>query len=107
MQSVIAGDSLLNVRKIAISLACLGLIFALSGCTLGADAGQSANPTATQTPMVTPTVDPTLVPTEAPSTIVDVDPVQFADTYGGYIFKIGTGPTWCSIGAKAGFAICE
>ncbi len=95
------------MRRIAISLACLGIVVALSGCALGADAGQSASPTATQTPVATPTVDPTLVPTEAPPTVVDVDPIQFADTYGGYIFKIGSGPTWCSIGANSGFAICE
>ena len=35
------------------------------------------------------------------------NPAEYLTSYGDYVFKIGTGPTWCSINKDAQFVICE
>jgi hypothetical protein len=54
-----------------------------------------------------PTVAPSLIPTTPPATVIDVDPTQFDDGFGGHLFKVGNGPVWCSIDADSTYAICE
>jgi hypothetical protein len=88
----------------------LGAVLALSSCSVApsdANGAESATPSTSSKPSVIPTVNPTLIPTEAPATTVDVDSAKFDDGFGGFVFKIGDGPTWCSVGADALYVICE
>ena len=80
----------------------LVLALALSGCTSDA-------PPETITPSSepTPSIDTSLIPLEAPADIVDVAPAAFVTPYGDYIFKVGDGPTWCTISEFDDFVICE
>lgn len=77
------------------------MLFALAAC---APAETSANPT--QNPPVA-SVDPTLIPTEPPSSMSIIDAAPFLTDYGDYVFKVGTGPTWCTISPSFALAICE
>jgi hypothetical protein len=85
----------------AISSALLVLALSLTGCV--------AEPTPEETsgsdPM--PTIDQALVPQEAPADVVEVDPDLFLVEYGDIIFKVGEGPTWCTLNEVDDIAICE
>ena len=72
----------------------------VSGCT-----AESEN--LEPTPEPTPTVDETLVPTSPPVEVVDVDPASYLTDYGDIIFKVGDGPTWCTMSDFDDFVICE
>ena len=89
----------------------LAAVLSLSACAISPADGDGRSPTptvsTTSKPVVLPTIDPTLIPTEAPATLVDVDSAKFADGFGGFVFRIGEGPTWCSAGADALYVICE
>ena len=80
----------------------LVLSLALSGCTSEAP-GEMATPSSEPTP----TIDSSLIPIEAPADIVDVSAAGFVTTFGDYIFKVGDGPTWCTISQVDDFVICE
>ncbi len=80
----------------------LVLALALSGCT-----SEEANQEATPTAEPTPSIDSSLIPVEAPADAVDVVPAGFITSYGDYIFKVGDGPTWCTISEVDDFVICE
>lgn len=79
----------------------LALSLTLTGCT--ATDQNSGEPT----PEPTPTIDQDLVPTAAPEGAVTVDPAKFLTSYGDLIFKVGEGPTWCTLSEFDDFAICE
>ena len=55
----------------------------------------------------TPTLDQGLISTAPPADVVNVDPAQFLTTYGDVIFKVGDGPTWCTMSEFDDFVICE
>lgn len=78
----------------------LALSLAVSGC-----ATQEVDETASPEP--TPTVDQSLIPSEPPSDVYDVDSAAFLTGYGDIIFKVGDGPTWCTISEFDDFVICE
>jgi hypothetical protein len=80
------------------SLLSLSLVF--SGCSIQSE---EADPT----PDPTPTVDQELVPTAPPAEVVDVDPAAYLTNYGDVIFKVGDGPTWCTMSEFDDFVICE
>ena len=90
----------LNMRKFLISSAILVMSLSVSGCT-----AESEN--LEPTPEPTPTVDETLVPTSPPVEVVDVDPASYLTDYGDIIFKVGDGPTWCTMSDFDDFVICE
>jgi hypothetical protein len=77
------------------------LALSLSGCTLATENGETdgSDPT--------PTIDQALIPQEAPADVVLVDSELFFVDYGDIMFKVGTGPTWCTISEFDDIAICE
>jgi len=58
-------------------------------------------------PSATPTIDQELIPTEPPAEVKDIAPDSFLTTYGDVVFKVGDGPTWCSMSEFDDFVICE
>lgn len=80
------------------SLLVVGLM--LSGCTAQTEANVS-------TPEASPSIDEKLVPTAPPAEVVDVDPAGFLTSYGDVVFKVGDGPTWCTMSEFDEFVICE
>jgi hypothetical protein len=80
----------------------LVLALTLAGCVAG-DPEQSISPT----PEPTPSINQELIPTAAPAEVVDVSAATFGTAYGDYIFKVGDGPTWCTISEFDDFVICE
>ena len=89
------------MRKFGALLAGILVLFAVAGCAI--DGGQ-ATPTETGT---APTIDPTLIPTEPPSAMTVIDATPYANDFGDYVFKVGNGPTWCTISPSMNLAICE
>jgi hypothetical protein len=39
--------------------------------------------------------------------VIDVDPAGFKMATGDYVFKVGSGPTWCTISPQFKLSICE
>ena len=72
----------------------------LSGC---------AAETESSTPIVepSPVIAPELIPTAPPEEVVDVIPEGFLTSYGDIVFKVGDGPTWCTMSDFDDFVICE
>jgi hypothetical protein len=87
--------------KSAIASALLVLALSLTGCTA------ETTPSETDGTSQLPTIDPALIPQDAPADVVEVDPDLFMVEYGDIIFKVGTGPTWCTLSEYDDIAICE
>ena len=87
--------------KTVLTSALLVLALSLTGCTAGTD---TSGPDGS-TPL--PTIDQALIPQEAPADVVEVDPDLFMVDYGDIIFKVGAGPTWCTLSEYDDIAICE
>lgn len=83
------------------AIGAVTLALLLAGCT-PVDDGAIA-----PTPEPTPTIDETLIPSDPPKDVVDVDPNKFLTSYGDVIFKVGDGPTWCTMSEFDDFVICE
>lgn len=84
--------------KFLISAVLLSL--SLTGCT------QESTPDS-MAPEPTPSIAEELIPTEAPEDVLEVDPAKFLTSYGDVIFKVGDGPTWCTMSEFDDFVICE
>ena len=87
--------------KTVLTSALLVLALSLTGCTAETT---PAEPDGSE-PL--PTIDQALIPQEAPADVVEVDPDLFMVDYGDIIFKVGTGPTWCTLSEYDDIAICE
>ena len=90
--------------KTAITSALLVIAISLTGCTAEVT---PTNPDGSQS---LPKIDPALIPQEAPAGVVEVNPDLFVVDYGAIkdiIFKVGTGPTWCTLSEFDDNAICE
>ena len=87
-------------RKL-LTLSVLSLTLLFSGCA----ATPSNN--ATNTPEPTQTFDPALIPTAPAEDALAVDSKVFDNGFGEFTFKVGGGPTWCTMNAEEGFVICE
>lgn len=87
--------------KTAITSALLMLALSLTGCTA------ETTPSETDGTSQLPTIDPALIPQEAPADVVEVEPDIFLVEYGDIIFKVGNGPTWCTLSEYDNIAICE
>ena len=92
------------MRKFLGAVAGLALLLATAGCAASSDGQTTDAPTQSQNQ---PTIDPALVPTPSPVSIESVDPATFLTDYGDYVFRVGAGPTWCTISPSFGLAICE
>ena len=91
------------MRKLATIGLALGILLAATGC-VATDPNASDSPSETQ---VLPSIDPSLIPTAAPASVIDVPADGFKTAYGDFIFKIGQGPTWCTISPDFGYTVCE
>lgn len=90
------------MRKVVALGAAMLLALALSGCA--SDGSNSAAPT---TEASEPAINPTLIPGPPPASVIDVDPATFKQSTGDYVFRVGSGPTWCTISPQFKMAICE
>jgi hypothetical protein len=79
----------------------LVLALSLTGCVAESTPGETDG----SEPL--PTIDQSLVPQKAPADVVEVDPDLFLVEYGDIIFKVGDGPTWCTLSEFDDIAICE
>jgi hypothetical protein len=85
----------------AIAAVLMVLALSLSGCSA------ETTPTNPDGSDSLPKIDPALIPQEAPADVVEVNPDLFLVEYGDIIFKVGTGPTWCTLNGEDDVAICE
>jgi hypothetical protein len=88
--------------KLGLSSSVLIVSLLLSGCT-----AETATESSTPAPEASPTIAPELIPTAPPEEVVDVAPERFLTAYGDVVFKVGDGPTWCSMSEFDDFVICE
>lgn len=86
------------VNRKLLTSAMLGALLLLSGCAV---TDSSNNDDQYQV------FDPDDIPEAAPSDALAVDPAVFANEYSEYSFKVGAGPTWCTINGEAKYVICE
>ena len=87
--------------RTVLTSALLVLSIGLTGCTA------EVTPTNPDGSTPLPSIDQALIPQEAPADVVEVDPDLFMVDYGDIIFKVGAGPTWCTLSADDDIAICE
>jgi len=96
------------MRKVVVMGALVALMLGAAGCAAQPNASGSPSPTQSSNQTETlPTIAPSLIPTTAPASVVDVDPASFLQTSGDYVFRVGNGPTWCTISPSFALAICE
>ena len=88
-------------RLAAVAL-MVSLAIGLGGCAASTDGANS--PSGSQT---IPTPDPALIPPAPAETITAVDAANYDDGFGSYVFKVGNGPSWCTITPDLNQVICE
>jgi hypothetical protein len=86
------------VNRKLLTSALLGAVLLLSGCAV-TDGSQKDD--------LYQVFDPADIPDAAPSDALAVDPAVFANEYSEYSFKVGSGPTWCTINGESKYVICE
>ena len=91
------------MRKALTILLSFGLAITLGACA--SSDGGAQNPD--NSVQAIPTPDPALIPDAAPAGLPEADPAIYSDGFGDFIFKVGEGPTWCSISLESGFVLCE
>lgn len=84
-----------------LTLSVISLSLLLSGCAVTPSNNSNTLPEPTQT------FDPALIPSAPAEDALAVEPKVFDNGFGEYTFKVGGGPTWCTLNAEQGFAICE
>lgn len=87
------------MRKVVAILMAVGVLAGAAGCTAANDSSSSS--------AAQPAIAPSLIPTAAPASVIDVKPGPFQMSTGDYVFRVGTGPTWCTISPSFKLAICE
>lgn len=87
-------------RKL-LTVSLIALTLAFSGC---AATGSNVDK---NTPAPTQTFDPAKIPSTPDANALAVDPKVFDNTFGEYTFKVGDGPTWCTMNPTDDFAVCE
>lgn len=90
------------MRKVLVAGAAILLTLNLAACA--PSDSPSASPTSATS---NTTIDPALIPGPAPASVIDVNPDNFKQATGDYVFRIGSGPTWCTISPSFKMAICE
>jgi hypothetical protein len=96
------------MRKALAVLVGLSLAITLGGCS---SAG-GETPSTDGSGNVIPTPDPSLIIPAVPAGLFEADPTTFDGGFGEFTFKVGDGPTWCTISPnqdapEQSFAICE
>lgn len=90
------------MRRLFTTLLIAGLALGVSGCSTSGTPTPEPSESSSN-----PTIDPALIPTEPASDAIEVDATLFESSFGDYTFKIGDGPTWCSINVENHIALCE
>jgi hypothetical protein len=80
----------------------LTLALGLGGCAASTDG--ATTPSGSQT---IPTPDPALIPPAPTDATKAVASAGFSDGFGSFVFKIGNGPSWCTITPDLDQVICE
>jgi hypothetical protein len=88
------------MRKFPLGSSLLIAALVLTGCAAETETTDAATEP-------TPSIDQTLIPTAPPADVVNVDPGAYLTSYGDVIFKVGDGPTWCTMSEFDDFVICE
>ena len=88
------------MSKFSLGSSLLIATLLLAGCAAETD---DSTPIAEPTPVIAPE----LIPTAPPEEVVDVIPEGFLTSYGDVIFKVGDGPTWCTMSEFDNFVTCE
>lgn len=90
------------MRRLFTTLLVAGLALGFSGCSSDSNATPEPSTSASNQ-----TIDPSLIPTDPPTDAIEVDAALFESSFGDYTFKVGDGPTWCSINVDNHIALCE
>jgi len=77
------------MRKFGVIVLGVSLALLLAGCASSGDKPKA--------------VLPDKPPAEAPT----VNPSDYSNSYGGYVFRIGGGTVWCTITESPNQAVCE
>jgi len=80
----------------------LTLAFGLGGCAASTDGATSSNGS-----QAIPTPDPALIPPAPTDSTKTVAASTFDDGFGSFVFKVGDGPSWCTISPDLDQVICE
>ena len=80
----------------------LTLAFGLGGCAASTDGANPSNGSQS-----IPTPDPALIPPAPTETTTAVSASTYDDGFGSYVFKVGNGPSWCTITPDLDQVICE
>lgn len=86
------------VHRKLLTFALIGATLLLSGCAVAPGTTDDSD---------YQVFDPADIPQALPSDALEVPPEVFDNGYSEYSFKVGSGPTWCTINAEEKFAICE
>ena len=90
------------MSRIAALALALTLAIGLGGC---ASSGDGANSSGNSQSIPTP--DPALIPPAATDANAAVPASTFSDGFGSFVFKVGAGPSWCTITLDMDQVICE
>ncbi len=93
--------TLANMSRIVAVVLGLTLAFGLGGCATSSDGATSSGS------QVIPTPDPALIPPAPTETTTAVVASTFDDGFGSFVFKVGDGPSWCTITPDLDQVICE
>ncbi|MFM2025019.1 MAG: hypothetical protein RLZZ56_1032 [Actinomycetota bacterium] len=86
------------VHRKLLTASLIGFALLLSGCAVTTPTTDNGD---------YQTFDPADIPTTAPTDALAVDPAVFANEYQEYSFKVGGGPTWCTINGNDHYVVCE
>lgn len=93
------------MSRVLVASVLLGVSLVLSSCS-ATPIDDAANNGSNQS-RPTPTPDQALVPSEVPTDLMVIDPEVFNNGFDEYVFKVGEGPTWCTISPVSQFTLCE
>jgi hypothetical protein len=93
------------VKKFLVAPLSLAVVLGLSACAAdGSATGPTSSASASDQ---MPKIDPSLIPPAATNDLPRVAAADYVTSYNDYVFKVGNGPTWCSINEQTDFVICE
>ena len=100
--AALSQGNLANMSRLVSVVLGLTLAFGLGGCAASTDGATPS--TGSQT---IPTPDPALIPPAPTDATTAVDSKAYDDGFGSFVFKVGDGPSWCTISPDLDQVICE
>lgn len=92
------------MKKLLAVIAGLALVVGLTSCAT--ETSPNTSPTASPTDSWQ-NIDPSLIPPAATADLPRAALSEYQTSYNDFVFKVGDGPTWCSINQQTEFVICE